>query len=180
MFSVDELSTQEVKYMKDLVLEDLTTAQLWQALDPETRTHAAESLYADKALRREGDHAIATQLRFREVAVRKLPIDQRVSHLLRSVRPDDSLAATLLLALHMGDRRPLLEAFLTELDIPHQGGIIDEDHELTPPDPDHLTNAVSHIYDNFPDTEVTIYLTTLHAMDPASWSRVAPLIRHQE
>jgi len=162
--------------MKNLPLEGLTTAQLWQALDLDTRALAAQALYADKALRREGDHAIATQLRFREIAVRKLPIEQRVSHLLKSVRPDDSLASSLLLALHVGGRRALLETFLTELGIPHEAGIIDGDHELATPDPDRLATAVSRLYESFPEKEVTVYLTTLLAMDPTAWSGIPRLL----
>ena len=46
------------------------------------------------------------------------------------MRPDDSLATSLLLALHLGRRQPLLSAFLDRMGIPHDEGMIDPDHEL--------------------------------------------------
>ena len=157
-------------------LDNLTTADLWRALEPETRSLAVRCLYADRVLRREGDAAIAATLNFREVAVRKLSIEQRVRYLLRSVRPDDSLASSLLLALHMTERRALLETFLTRLEIPHDGGIIDSDHDLEPPDDDKLRAAVVELYEKFPEQEVYVYLTTLLAMDRDSWFGVQPLL----
>ena len=105
-------------------LRELTPARLWADLDPETREAAARTIYSDAldddTSRLEADTAIATTLRFRPVAVRKLPTDKRVGYLLRAVRVDDSLASTLLLALHLGRRRAMLGTFLDQLGIEHE------------------------------------------------------------
>jgi hypothetical protein len=157
--------------------EELTPARLWAELDDETRRIAARSLYrgewADPLSRREADLAIAEALRFREVAVRKLSADRRVDYLLRAVRPDDSLARSLLLALHLGQRKPILEAFLDALEIPHEGGMIDENFDLEPPDVTRLAGAVETLRSGFPDDEVEVYLTSLLAMDPETWGGLA-------
>ena len=165
--------------LRDLTPEKLTSTGVWAAIDPQTRRLAAESLYEDATARREADGAIASALRFREAKVRQLPVQRRVDYLLRSVHPDDSLASSLLLALHLGHRRPLLGSFLTRLGIPHEDGIIDPDHQLDPPDADQLGEAVGRLYETFPGPEVELYLASLVALDPDSWSDLPPLMRGQ-
>jgi hypothetical protein len=138
---------------------------------------AARSLYADKDARREADGAIATTLRFREVAVRKLPTEQRVNYVVGRVRPDDSLAASLLVALHLDQRRPLLEAFLTALEIPQKDGVIDPDHELQAPDEETLSNAIKQLDERFEAPEINLYMACLLAMDPDPWAPLIPELR---
>ncbi len=161
--------------IEELPLETLTPSQLWAGLDPETRTLAAQALYTDRDARREGDVAIAAQLRYREVAVRKLPIEQRIKHVLR-IPTDDSLASSLLLALHLKHRKPLLTAFLDELGIPHDDGMISEDHDVEPLTVEKLTPAVERLFREFPDDQARLYLTALYALDPVSWEGLAALL----
>lgn len=163
----------------ELPLDALTPSVLWAVLDPETKTLAARALYADKESRREADMAIASALRFREVAVRKLPTEQRVKHLLKSLRPDDSLASSLLLALHLDHRRPLLTTFLDAQEIPHEGGLIDPDYELDPPDADGLQGPAERLFAEFDDGEVELYFATLLAVDPDSWGGVKGLLERR-
>ena len=117
--------------LRDLPEEKLTPSHLWAELDPETRKLAAQSVYSDaweeQSARTEANHAIASALRYREQAVRRLPLEKRVDYLVRAVRPDDSLARSLLLALHLTQRTELLEAFLDSLGVPQSGGVIDDD-----------------------------------------------------
>ncbi len=135
-------------------LEGITPSRLWTHLDPEVRTLAARSFYAhdwgDVGTRREADLAIAQTLRFREASVRKLTVEKRVEYLARAVRPSDTLAHSLLLALHLEQRRPLLAAFLDELGVPHHDGLIAEDHDMTAPDPQPLRRAASQLLQRFP------------------------------
>jgi len=173
-----------------LTLRELTPARLWAELDQETRQLAARTIYSDAldddtsrleadtaiattlrfrpASRLEADTAIATTLRFRPVAVRKLPLDKRVGYLLRAVRADDSLASTMLLALHLGRRRPMLQAFLDRVGIEHEGGVIQVD-EFEVPDAEVLSAAVEAIYEAFPETDAEVYFATLIAMEPEVW-----------
>lgn len=154
-------------------LAKLTPARLWSELDPATRTLAAESLYAyaweDGSPRAEADRAIAATLRFREQAVRRLPLGKRAHYVAHAVRPGDALASSLLMALHLTHRRALLETFLNELAIPHKNGIIDDNHRLEPFPPERLAAAVRRLRAGFAAAEVELYLSSLLAMDPAAW-----------
>jgi hypothetical protein len=102
-----------------------------------------------------------------------------VGYLLRAVRPDDSLATSLLLALHLGRRQPLLSAFLDRLEIPHDEGMIDPDHELGEPSAERLAEPVDRLYAEFPKEQVDAYLACLLAMDPESWGGLVEVIRER-
>jgi hypothetical protein len=149
-------------------------------MDPETRALAARSLYTyrwdDPSTRAEANQAIASSLRFREQAVRQLPVEKRVQYLARAVRPDDGLASSLLMALHLDQRKELLETFLNELGIPQKEGVIASDHQLEPADPEQLAPAVDRLCERFPDEEVQLYLFSLMAMDPDVWGGLAGIV----
>jgi hypothetical protein len=154
-------------------LQQCAPSQLWASLDPEVRLAAARSLYAhdwgQSPTRREADFAIIQGMRFRESAVRQLPVDRRAQYLARSIRPTDSLAGSLLLALHLEQRRAMLGAFLDALKIPHTDGLINEDHELRPPPATALKKARKSLTDQFPADEVELYLATLYVLDRETW-----------
>lgn len=153
-------------------LEKLTPSRVWSELDQDSRVLAAQSLYApgeEKANREEANLAIASALRFRIQAVRKLPLEKRAHYLARAVRPDDSLASSLLTKLHLIHRSTMLGAFLDELEVPQENGMIDEEFELEPFDATRLATAASRLRERFPADEVEIYLATLVAMDPEIW-----------
>jgi len=162
-------------------LDTVSPSDLWFSLDPETRQLAARSLYqgsgAAGAGRAEADGAIASVIRFRPSAVLRLPVARRIGYLLKAVRPDDSLACTLLLALHLEQRAPILEAFLQRLGIPQQGGLIDEDYDLEPPDDEALAAAVGELFERFPRDETEVYLTTLIAIDRDTWGGLVSVLR---
>ena len=158
---------------RPIPLEGLSPAKLWSVLDPPARVLAARALYrhdwGETDTRREADAAIAHALRFRDAMVKKLPIDQRADYLAKAVRATESLAGSLLLALHLEHRRPILSVFLDALGIPHEDGLISKDHELTSVDPQALDEAAAKLFREFPTGEVEIYLATLVAMDPDLW-----------
>jgi len=164
-----------------LRLDDLAPARVWAELDAHTRRHAAEALYrgpaSSEAGRSHADLAIAARLRFREIAVRRLPVDRRVKYLVTQVRPDDSLASSLLLALHLGRRRPLLRNFLTQLGIPHEDGLIRDDHDLRSPESARLAAAAKSAYRDHAEDEVDLYLASLLAMDGDVWGGLLPVLR---
>ena len=161
-----------------LDLEDLSPSGLWAALDDATRDEAVRSVYKDKQGngKLEADMAIAKALRFRPSAVRQLPLERRVSYLLKAVHVDDPLASTLLLALHLDDRVEILQAFLDELGIPQQDGLIDEGYELDPPEADALTRAANCIYERFDAPRSDLYLAALIALDPVTWGALRSVL----
>jgi hypothetical protein len=73
------------------------------------------------------------------------------------------------MALHLGDRKALLEAFLDALEVPHKDGLIDEGHELEPLTEEQAEAAASTLFEGFPAGEVEAYLASLVAMDPDTW-----------
>ena len=158
-----------------------TPSQLWAALEPEVRLAAARSLYAHEwagtPTKREADATLMMALRFREAAVRQLPVARRAEYLAKSARPGDSLASSLLLALHLEERRPMLAAFLDALAIPHENGLIAEDHEPTPPEPAQLEKAAKELEGRFSAADVDLYLSTLYVLDRDTWKGVRPLLK---
>ena len=159
-------------------LDRCTPTQLWLALEPEVRLASARSLYAhdwgDSPTKREADATIMSAMRFREQAVRQLPIERRVQYLAK-VRPGDSLASSLLLALHLQERRPMLAAFLDALGIPHEDGLISEDHETAPPEAAKLEKAAEALREHFPAEDVAIYLASLYLLYRETWKGVRHL-----
>src|SRR5258706_16463207 len=77
-------------------------SQLWASPEPEVRLAAARSLYVhdwgEAPTRREADFAIMQGMRFRESAVRQLPVDRRAQKVARSLHPPPSPVGSLFLA----------------------------------------------------------------------------------
>jgi len=161
-----------------------TPARLWAELDPGTRRQAAAALYrgtrGHAAGRREADAAISAVLRFREVAVRRLTIERRVGYLSGAVRPDDGLATSLLLALHLERRTALLRTFLDQLGIPHQDGVIDDEADVDQIDFRRLDEAVDGLYAVHPREQVELYLASLITMEPEMWRGLAEALRRRQ
>lgn len=165
---------------RELSFKTLTPARLWRSLEAEERMLAARAFFAhpwsDPGARREGDLAIAKALRFREDAVRRLPMDKRAGYLAKAVQPGDSLAGSILLAFHLQERRALLATFLDALGVPHDGGMIADDHELAAPSREALDRAIEALDARFPAREVDVYLAALLALDPSVWEGLAELL----
>ena len=162
-------------------LTQCAPAQLWASLEPEVRLAAARALYShdwgEAPTRREADFAIIQGMRFRESAVRQLSVDKRASYVARSIRPTDSLAGSMLLALHLEQRRAMLSAFLDALKIPHDNGLIAEDHDMKPPTAATLEKAAKALRDRFPVDEVELYLATLYVLDRVTWAGLEPILK---
>src|SRR5262245_17350486 len=116
-----------------------TLAKLWMSLPSAVRAQAGKCFYGrepdDPAWLLQAESAIARAVKARDVFVRRLPAEKKIAYLATAVRPDEMLASSLLLALHLADRRPMLAAFLDALGIAHDQGVIAEGADLTPPDP---------------------------------------------
>ena len=164
--------------LENLPVDELTPARLWSELDPPTRTLAARALFdGDREMRDQADQAIATALRFRPVGVRKLSVDTRIDYLVRRVRPDDALASSLLMALHLGRRQALLRSFLDELQIPNEDGLIAAGHATGPITTERLEPAVGMLRERFDGAEVELYLASLLALDPDVWGGLTGVLR---
>jgi hypothetical protein len=165
-----------MQLLSGIPLEKLTPSRIWAELDPETKALAAQALYSrseEAGNREEANRAIASALRFRVQAVRRLPLEKRVRYLARAVHPDDALASSLLTKLHLEHRAEMLGAFLDTLEIPQRDGLIDEQFELQPIDAPKLSAAAGRLRERFPAEEVEVYFATLVAMDPEIWRGLA-------
>jgi hypothetical protein len=158
----------------------LTPARIWTELDAATREEAARALYdrswTDASSRAEADASIAVALRFRHEAVRRLPQDKRVRYLVQAVRPSESLASALLMALHLVGRNEMLAAFLDALGIPQKDGLIDEEHELGRVERERLEAGLVVLRQRFPAERVDLYLASLIAIDPVVWGGLVELL----
>jgi hypothetical protein len=157
-----------------------TLAKIWMSLPTSVRSLAAKSFFEhdpnDAASRLQAEVAIARTLKARDVFVRRMPEEKKIAYLATAVRPDEVLASSLLLALHLAHRRPMLAAFLDALGIPHDNGLIAEDADYSPPDASRLGAAAKTLYEAFPEEEVTLYLQVLLAMDDEMWGGLAGTI----
>src|SRR5262245_50754354 len=167
--------------VETVALDKLSPARLWAQLDAETRRAAGRALYAkewdDDASRLEADMAIAATLRFRPIAVRKLPVAKRIEHLCRAVRPGESLSVSLLRALHLVGRRAMLAAFLDALGIPQRDGLITEEADPSSPTAAAVAGAAAKLREHHPPAAVELYLLSLVALDPDFWKGVGDYLR---
>jgi hypothetical protein len=157
--------------------EPMTPAQIWKELSVAQRFAAAEALWDDPdSAPQQADavQAIARQLHFRPQSVLKLAPERRARQLagIRSV--SETLASRALVVYHLAAHRPMLEAFLDQLEIAHEGGMI-ADGAKEPPAPERLEKAVAALAATFPAADVRTYLHTLAAQDPDIWAAVVPM-----
>lgn len=155
-------------------------AKLWKALSEERRLAAATAFWADEhavAEQAEMVGAIARQINFRPRSVMTLPVDRRARFVARFPQVSDPVAARLLVAYHLVEQRPMLTAFLDELNLKHEDGILAE--EMQPPARDALLAAGRKLLGSFPDDDVRLYFATLLLQDPDTWGALEGLLQEQ-
>ncbi len=168
----------------DILGNRLNLGKLWLHQDQETRLAAAEALYAhdwedDGAKHAQADALVASALRFRPVAVRKLPVGRRARSLALSTRPGPELAASLLSAYHFAHRVPLMTQFLDALEIPHKDGLIDPEYEVHLTDQSRLSQATGSLYEKHPPEQVDLYLATLYLADRKTWGLIGTVMQER-
>jgi hypothetical protein len=84
--------------------------------------------------------------------------------------PGEPLAGSLLVALHMGDRRPLLGAFLDAVGLPHEDGLLKDDADGVPFTAESAKKGVVALLAAYPREQVEVYLNTLWLQDPEHWA----------
>jgi hypothetical protein len=156
----------------------LTPALIWREMSAAQRLAAAEPFWSDEdsvPQQVEAVQAIAQQLHFRPQSVVKLAPEKLARHLASVHRASESLAGRLLVVYHLTRQRPMLEAFLDQLGISHEQGLIAENSAHAPA-PDALQAAVDALRGRFPAEDVRLYLRTLAAQDPETWSGLEPIV----
>jgi len=113
--------------------------------------------------------AIVRARHLRPQVARSLPIETRARALAGVLDPGEGVAASLVVALHLDERRSLLGSFLDSVGLPHKNGILEEEG---PPEP--LAEAVARrgvqsLLKQFPASQVWTYLNALWLQDPDRW-----------
>jgi hypothetical protein len=156
---------------------ETTAARLWKRLSAEERLLAAQTLVAEQAVETLGPalFAIAQARKMRPQSARVMPQDQQARALAGIANPGEAVASSLLVALHIGHRRPLLGAFLDACQIPHEDGILTEAADGVSVTADSAKAAAEKLAQDFPKDQVDTYLNTLWLQDPERWGVLGPL-----
>lgn len=151
--------------------EEMRPARLWKSMPTELRTEAATAFWIDEqaALERaEAVALIARQIRFRPKSVLSLPVEKKAKYLAGLAQVSDLLAARLLVSYHLQHQRPMMGAFLDELGIKHENGLIADESPAAPDQPT-LDKAVAALTEKFPADAVNRYFWTLLWQDSETW-----------
>jgi len=151
-----------------------TSVRLWKRLTRDERLAASAAFWEQppEALLGSALAAIVKARHLRPQVARSLPLEDRVRSLAAILDPGETVSAALLVALHLGERRPLLSRFLDALRLPHEDGILKEDESapVAPLGETEARDGVAALRAQFPESQVVTYLNTLWLQDPERWA----------
>ncbi|HET7696817.1 MAG TPA: hypothetical protein VFK57_13975 [Vicinamibacterales bacterium] len=155
----------------DRDLSNYRPSKLFRRMPLERRVDAAGLFWndehsADQQL--EAVASIATHMKFRPRSVLALAPDKRARYLAQLPTISDAIAARALVSYHLERQRAMMGAFLDQLGIAHDNGLISEEN-VPKPDPGKVKTAVEHLSAHYPAEDVSLYLATLVSQDPETW-----------
>lgn len=156
---------------------ELRASRLWKQMPDDQRRRAAEAFWTDEEsaeLRPLAVEALARQWHFRPRFVAGLPMDKKVRYLASLASPVEALAGRLLVTYHLKCQRPMMAAFLDQLGIAHDNGLITAEI-VAPPAADAVASAVKQLAATYPPAHVALYVSTLASQDPDTWHALAML-----
>lgn len=156
---------------------ETSAVRLWRRLSREERLAASSAFWDEppEALVGTALGAIAKARHLRPQVARALNQDERARALGAILDPGEVLASTLLVALHLGQRRALLAAFLDAIGLPHDDGVLREDAAAPAPlDEATARRGVAALLAAHPREHVLSYLNTLWLQDPERWAALEP------
>ncbi len=148
-----------------------TAQRLWKSLSPEERLAAATHFWTEPPADVVGA-ALGVLVKARHMrpqAARSLAPEAQARILATVFEPGETLAAALLVSLHLGHRRPLLAAFLDALGLPHQDGVLQQEETEPPPLREEEARKAASTLGGFPRPQVATYFNTLWLQDPERW-----------
>jgi len=155
---------------------ETTAIRLWKHLTPRERLAAAMAFWNEPPEEVLGS-ALGVLIKARHLrpqAARTLASDAQARIMASVLDPGEAVAAALLVALHLGERRALLAAFLDAIGLAHENGILKEEAaSATPLAEDTARAGVRQVAASFPRVEVETYLNTLWLQDPERWAVLA-------
>lgn len=155
-----------------------TATRLWKRLGREERLAAATEFWRETPQEVAGA-ALAAIVRARHLrpqSARSLGEEEKARSLAAVLDPGETVASALLVALHLGPRRPMLATFLDAAGLPHENGLLKED-DTTRPSEAAARAGVQALAASFTPAEIETYLNTLWLQDPERWG--ALLDSHQ-
>lgn len=151
-----------------------TATRIWKRLTPAEKLAATTEFWREPPVELLGGAlgAIVKARKLRPQVARSLSAEEKARALAGVLDPGETVAASLLVALHLGQRRPLLRAFLDAVGLAHEDGILKEeaDQELAPVGEAAARAGVAALARAFPRHEVETYLNTLWHQDPERWA----------
>lgn len=144
----------------------------------ERRVDAAGVFWSDEQSadqQMEAVASIATHMKFRPRSVIGLAPERRAKYLAQLPTISDTVAARALVSYHLERQRPMMAAFLDLLGIPHENGLITEEH-VAKPDPAKVKASAKELAAKFPAEDVTLYLSTLVSQDPETWEALLDVV----
>lgn len=155
-----------------------TSTRLWKKLTREERLAAAAAFWKDTPADVAGSAlgAIVKLRKLRPQVARALPAEERAQALASVLEPGETVAASLLVALHLASRRPILGAFLDALGLPHEDGLLKPEADAEePPSQPRLEAAAAALKASFPANEIATYFNALWLQDPDRWAGLLAL-----
>lgn len=149
----------------------ITVPAVWEGLDAETRQLALQAAIAD-------DPAVLPALRaqlaglpgLRPATVQKWSARECVANALRRRALNPVLMEAALAQLHLQHREAMLGAFLDELGLPHENGLLTEEFSGDVGSNETVRRAAEKLSRDFETDAVVTYFLTLLAIDPALWA----------
>jgi hypothetical protein len=154
-------------------------AALWKGMTDAQRVEAARAFWNDEESLMEQAEVlalIARRLNFRLKTVQALSLDRKVKHLMATGNVSDAVAGRLLVTYHLASERPMMAAFLDELKVEHDQGLI-ADTELARPDQAVLAAAAQKVRAAFTRERTDLYFSTLVLQDPETWGGLLEIVR---
>jgi hypothetical protein len=157
--------------MAEAVTLERTAVRVWKRLTREERLAAAHAFYDDAGeLAGAAVRAIAEARHLRPQAARAMPPEEQARALGLVLDPGELLASSMLVALHLQHRRPLLRAFLDAAGLPHEDGVLKDDEVSPSPLSEEAAKRAVAALAAFPRHEAVTYLNTLWLQDPERWA----------
>jgi hypothetical protein len=151
---------------------ETTAVRLWRRIGREERLAAANNFFREPPSELVGGAlaAIVKARHLRPQVARAMSPEEQALALASVLDPGEPLAASLLVALHIGDRRPMLATFLDAAGIPHEDGLLKDDAPPTALDEEAARAGVTALLAAYPPEQVQTYLNTLWLQDPERWA----------
>jgi len=154
----------------------LSPSRLWKRMNRTQRLAAARAFWNDQEAADDQVQAavlIAQQKKFRPKTVFGLDLERKTHHLASLVTLPEQIAARTLIAYHLAEHRAMMGAFLDELGLAHENGLIQADDIV--PDASKVAPAATKLAQQFQPEDVGIYLSTLLCQDPEVWGALRGL-----